>query len=151
MCHPQIPCFWEEIIIEQDDTEHRTHVLKMLFWQYLCKDCLAHYLSCTCISFLKTGRLAFWHAPTLFPTSCYSWHDQSHPGGQNFSYLEFVLSWLYFIVPHRQSDKLNRPLLSRGTGDNESLKEVFTKSFLFRIFSSMTEFVALGWWMSYCP
>lgn len=151
VCHSRIPWFWEEIIIEPDDTEHSTRVLKMLFWPYLSKDCLAHYLLCACISFLKTGRFAFWHAQTLFPTSCYSWHDWNHPGGQNFSFLVFVLSWLYFIVLDGQSEKLNRPLLSRGTGDNESLKEVFAKSFFFRIFPSVTELVALGWWMSYGP
>lgn len=99
------------------------------------------------ISFLKTWRHAFWHVQTPFPTSCYSWHNWSHPGGQNVSCLEFVLSRLYFVVPDRQRDKLNRLLLSRGTGDNESLKKVFSKSFFFRIFPSITEFVALGWWM----
>lgn len=36
--HPQIPDSWAEIIIEPDDAQYSTHVLKMVFLQYLSKD-----------------------------------------------------------------------------------------------------------------
>lgn len=149
LCHSQITDSWAEIIIEPDDAQYSTRPQDAVLMVSQQRLCLSHCLLCIYISFLKTWRHAFWHAQTLFPTSCYGWHNWSHPGGQNFSSLEFVLSWFYFIVTDRQRDKLNRPLLSRGTGDNESLKKVFAKSFFFRICPSMTEFVALGWRMSY--
>lgn len=113
-----MPDSWAKTITVPNDAQHSTHVLKMLFWQRLGNNSAYHITYC--VYTLASRRHAFWHAQTLFPTSCCGWHNWSH----NFSCLKFFLSQFCFIVPDRQWDKLNRLLLSRGIRDNESLKKV---------------------------